>query len=121
MSEEQDQSPVPEQPRQVPGKAKSAKSKEAQEQALTARRSQSIWPFALAVALMVVLMGLITHPIVFGIGLLLAAAAILGELKHQYRLGYDPPPGPPRFRRVEVLSTRKGVLVKTRSGYVPRT
>jgi Ca-activated chloride channel homolog len=50
-----------------------------------------------------------------------AAAAILGELKHQYRLGYDPPPGPPRFRRVEVLSTRKGVLVKTRSGYVPRT
>ncbi len=78
VSEEQDQSPVPEQPRQVPGKAKSAKSKEAQEQALTARRSQSIWPFALAVALMVVLMGLITHPIVFGIGLLLAAAAIIG-------------------------------------------
>ena len=54
-------------------------------------------------------------------GLQRAAAAILGELKHQYRLGYDPPPGPPRFRRVEVLSTRKGVLVKTRSGYVPRT
>jgi len=54
-------------------------------------------------------------------GLEKAAAAILGELKHQYRLGYDPPPGPPRFRRVEVLSTRKGVLVKTRSGYVPRT
>jgi Ca-activated chloride channel homolog len=54
-------------------------------------------------------------------GLEKAAAAILGELKHQYRLGYDPPPGPPRFRRVEVLSTRKGVLVKTRSGYVPRS
>ena len=28
---------------------------------------------------------------------------------------------PPGFRRVEVQSTRKGVLVKTRSGYVPRT
>ncbi len=54
-------------------------------------------------------------------GLQRAAAAILAELKHQYRLGYDAPPGPPRFRRVEVLSTRKGVLVKTRSGYVPRT
>jgi Ca-activated chloride channel homolog len=54
-------------------------------------------------------------------GLERAAGAILGELKHQYRLGYDPPPGPPRFRRVEVVSTRKGVLVKTRSGYVPRT
>jgi len=50
-----------------------------------------------------------------------AAAAIVGELKHQYRLGYDPPPGPSRFRRVEVQSTRRGVLVRTRSGYVPRT
>ena len=54
-------------------------------------------------------------------GLQHAAATVLGELKHQYRLGYDPPPGPTRFRRVEVMSTRKGVLVKTRSGYVPRT
>ena len=54
-------------------------------------------------------------------GLQHAAATILGELKHQYRLGYDPPRGPSQFRRVEVQSTRKGVLVKTRSGYVPRT
>jgi Ca-activated chloride channel family protein len=54
-------------------------------------------------------------------GLQRAAATILGELKHQYRLAYDPPPGPSGFRRVEVQSTRKGVLVKTRSGYVPRT
>jgi Ca-activated chloride channel family protein len=54
-------------------------------------------------------------------GLQRAAATVLGELKHQYRLGYDPPPGPSGFRRVEVQSTRKGVLVKTRSGYVPRT
>ncbi len=51
----------------------------------------------------------------------LAADAIVGELKHQYRLGYDPPPGPTRFRRVEVRATRKGVVVKTRSGYVPRS
>ena len=55
------------------------------------------------------------------LGLQRAAATILGELKHQYRLGYDPPRGPSQFRRVEVQSTRKGVLVKTRSGYVPRT
>jgi Ca-activated chloride channel family protein len=48
-----------------------------------------------------------------------AAETIVAELKHQYRLGYDPPPGPPQFRRVEVRSTRKGVVVKTRSGYVP--
>jgi Ca-activated chloride channel family protein len=48
-----------------------------------------------------------------------AAARIAAELKHQYRLGYDPPAGPARFRRVEVRSTRRGVTVRTRSGYVP--
>jgi len=54
-------------------------------------------------------------------GLKLAADTIVGELKHQYRLGYDPPPGPSRFRRVEVTTRRKGVSVKTRSGYVPQS
>lgn len=54
-------------------------------------------------------------------GLRAAAARIVSELKQQYRLGYDPPPGPPRFRRIEVRSTRKGVFVRTRRGYVPRT
>lgn len=48
-----------------------------------------------------------------------AANSIARELEHQYRLGYDPPAGPDRFRRVEVRSTRKGVTVRTRSGYVP--
>jgi len=48
-----------------------------------------------------------------------AAAQIANELKTQYRLGYDPPVGPPRFRRVQVKTTRKGVVVRTRSGYVP--
>jgi Ca-activated chloride channel homolog len=52
-------------------------------------------------------------------GLRLAADRIAGELKHQYRLGWDAPAGSPRFRRVEVLSTRKGITVRTRSGYVP--
>jgi Ca-activated chloride channel family protein len=52
-------------------------------------------------------------------GLKQAADRITVELKHQYRLGYDPPAGPARFRRVEVRSTRKGVVVRTRSGYVP--
>ena len=36
-------------------------------------------------------------------------------------LGYDPPPGPPVFRRIAVQSTRKGVVIKTRSGYVPQS
>ena len=52
-------------------------------------------------------------------GLKLAAERITQELKHQYRLGYDPPAGPSRFRRVEVRTTRRGVVVRTRSGYVP--
>jgi len=54
-------------------------------------------------------------------GLRQASLQIVGELKHQYRLGYDPPPGPPRFRSIAVTSTRKGVVVKTRSGYVPQS
>jgi len=52
-------------------------------------------------------------------GLKQAAEQITAELKHQYRLGYDPPAGPKQFRRVEVKSTRKGVVIRTRSGYVP--
>ena len=48
-----------------------------------------------------------------------AAERISVELKHQYRLGYDPPEGPARFRRVQVRTTRRGVTVRTRSGYVP--
>jgi Ca-activated chloride channel family protein len=52
-------------------------------------------------------------------GLHEAARRIAGELKHQSRLGFDPPAGPQRFRRVEVRAKRKGVLVRTRSGYVP--
>jgi Ca-activated chloride channel family protein len=53
-------------------------------------------------------------------GLRIAADKIAGELKHQYRLGWDPgASGPSRFRRVVVLATRKGVTVRTRSGYLP--
>lgn len=54
-------------------------------------------------------------------GLRHAAARIAAELKHQYRLGYDPPEGPALFRRVVVRTTRKNVTVRTRSGYVPQT
>jgi Ca-activated chloride channel family protein len=52
-------------------------------------------------------------------GLRGASEQIVAELKHQYRLGYDPPEGPPHFRRIEVKATRKGVVVRTRSGYMP--
>ena len=49
----------------------------------------------------------------------LAADQIANELKHQYRLGYDPPTGPPHFRRIQVQATRRGVVIRTRSGYMP--
>jgi Ca-activated chloride channel family protein len=52
-------------------------------------------------------------------GLQQASRTIVSEIKHQYRLGYDPPPGPRRFRQIKVISTRKGVVVKTRGGYMP--
>jgi hypothetical protein len=49
----------------------------------------------------------------------LAAQQIATELKQQYRNGWDPAEGSAPYRRVEVRSTRKGVIVRTRSGYVP--
>jgi Ca-activated chloride channel family protein len=52
-------------------------------------------------------------------GLRDASVYIVEELKHQYRLGYDPPDGPPGFRAIEVRSSRKGVRVRTRRGYLP--
>ena len=54
-------------------------------------------------------------------GLQLAANRIANELKHQYRLGWEAPQGPTRFRRVAVTTTRRGVSVRTRSGYTPRS
>lgn len=48
-----------------------------------------------------------------------AADQVADELKHQYRIGYEPLEGGGRFRRIEVRSTRKGVVIRTRSGYVP--
>lgn len=54
-------------------------------------------------------------------GLKAAADQIANELKHQYRIGYAPLESGSRFRRIEVKSTRKGVVIRTRSGYVPRS
>ena len=54
-------------------------------------------------------------------GLKGAADRIAAELSCQYRLGYDPPEGPPRFRQVEIRSTRPGVSIRTRRGYLPQS
>ena len=52
-------------------------------------------------------------------GVVLAAQQIATELKHQYRIGWDPTQGSAPYSRVVVRSIRKGVIVRTRSGYVP--
>ena len=76
MNEEQGQR------KQAPKKQKKG-STEAVEQALL-RDKKSYWPFALAVALFITLLGVVTHPIVFGVGLALIAAAIIGwGLEHR--------------------------------------
>ncbi len=51
-------------------------SNEVMEQAIIPK--QSYWPFALAASLMITLIGVVTHPIVFWIGLALIVVAIIG-------------------------------------------
>ncbi len=51
-------------------------SNEIMEQAINPK--QSYWPFALAASLMITLSGVVTHPIVFWIGLALIVVSIVG-------------------------------------------
>ena len=60
--------------RQLSNKQKA--SKEAKELAINSKRSY--WPFALAFALFFMLSGVVVHPIIFWIGLVLVAGAIIG-------------------------------------------
>jgi hypothetical protein len=52
------------------------KSSEVLEQ--TVGPQKSYWPFALAVALMIAFVGVVVHPIVLGIGVVLTALAVIG-------------------------------------------
>ncbi len=74
MAEEQDQSQIPGQQQQKQGKE--GISKAAREQAISPH--QSVWPFALAFALLVLLMGFITHPVILGVGVVLVIVAVIG-------------------------------------------
>jgi CDP-diglyceride synthetase len=74
VAEEQDKSQIPRQQQQERGKE--GLSKIAREQAISPH--QSVWPFALALALMVVLMGFITQPVILGVGVVLVIAAVIG-------------------------------------------
>lgn len=51
-------------------------SNEVMEQAINSK--QSYWPFALAASLMITLIGVVTHPIVFWIGLALIVVSVIG-------------------------------------------
>lgn len=69
MSEQQEQD-QPQKPR------KEDASKLVQEEAI--KPHLSVWPFTLAVALMVLLMGFITQPIILGVGVVLVIVAVIG-------------------------------------------
>ncbi len=68
VTEEQEQRKQPSNQRKI--------SKEAMEYAIDPKRSY--WPFALAIALFITLLGVIVHPVIFWIGVALIAAAIIG-------------------------------------------
>lgn len=73
MPEEQGQ----ERPEPSPEQAASRKARKlAQVEAL--KPHPSVWPFALAVSLMVLLIGFITYPVLLGIGVLLTIASVIG-------------------------------------------
>lgn len=61
--------------RQQPADKKRARAETFEQ---TSASKQSLWPFALAVALVVVLVGVITSPVILGIGVLLLVAAAIG-------------------------------------------
>ena len=47
-----------------------------------------------------------------------AAGVIAAELRHQYLLGYAPPPGASGWRRIEVRMAPPGLNVRARQGYM---
>ena len=55
--------------------------------------------------------------------LVVASARIREELKTQYRIGYIPQQdsGDGEFRRIHVQTRRRGIEVRTRKGYYPKT
>ena len=74
MSEEQNEVQKGQKGQQLPDKELSSKG--VQGQAL--HPYTSFWPFALAVALFILLLGVITIPVVLAVGAVLTAVAIIG-------------------------------------------
>jgi hypothetical protein len=67
VAEEQIQS------KQVPDRRKHLEAVEE-----SSRPQLSYWPFVLAAALMIAFLGIVIHPILFGIGVVLTALAVIG-------------------------------------------
>lgn len=67
MAEEQAQS------KRIANKQKRAEAVEE-----TSGPRSSYWPFVLAVALMIAFLGVVIHPILLGIGIVLTALAVIG-------------------------------------------
>jgi hypothetical protein len=74
VSEEQSQQPQVASGERQPGQKKRARV--VREEAL--RPNTSLWPFALAVAIVVILVGVMTNPVVLGLGAALVVAAVIG-------------------------------------------
>ena len=69
-------SETPESPVRRRGKKRVKKLRQVTEEDLMPR--PSLWPFALAVSLAVLLLGLATHPILLGLGVIMVIASIIG-------------------------------------------
>ena len=73
MAEEQNQNQQDQRGQQLPDKEPASKG--VQEQAL--HPYTSYWPFALALALSILLLGVITSPVVLAVGAVLTTAAVI--------------------------------------------
>ena len=74
-----DVAPTPDAPEAAGGKRPSVRKRVRKEiSAEEASPRPSFWPLALAAALVVLLMGAITYPIIMGVGAVLVAIAIIG-------------------------------------------
>lgn len=74
MSDEPEQAPAA--PEQAPERKRKKEKRKLPAEALKPR--PSLWPFALAVALMIALVGFITYPALLIAGLILTATCVIG-------------------------------------------
>jgi ABC-type proline/glycine betaine transport system permease subunit len=62
----------------TPAEGKLSKRAQEQAQVMALKPATSIWPIALALSLFIMLLGIMTYPIIIGIGAVMTIAAIIG-------------------------------------------